>query len=173
MKTDSLQQLLERYREGTLSDSDQAELNRLSRRDEVMAAAGERARHIIRHRTRVGIGLGAVAMAVAGVALWTLLPQHSADRPLVAETTPAVTVEATVEQPVTSLQTQHESIAMAQPVKHHATTTTAHPHRRNEAPSKTSKPELRITNSGNPVVVCNNQCEADSVISDIWKFLTA
>ena len=23
-----------------------------------------------------------------------------------------------------------------------------------------------------PVVVCNNQCEADSVINDIWKFLT-
>ena len=23
-----------------------------------------------------------------------------------------------------------------------------------------------------PVVICNNQCDADSVINDIWKFLS-
>ena len=35
-------------------------------------------------------------------------------------------------------------------------------------------PSVNIPQSpADPVVVCNNHCDADSVISDIWKFLSA
>ena len=64
MKTESQEQLLERYREGTLSDGDLAELNRLSHRDEVMAAAGQRAASIVRRRTQLGVGLAVAVLLV-------------------------------------------------------------------------------------------------------------
>ena len=164
MKTDSLQQLLERYREGTLDAEGQEELARLSRRDEVMASAGVRAHHIIRRRTRIGMGLCIAVTAVAGATLWALLPQHNTEHPLVAEATPAATVEAVAEQSLTAPQPQLETVTMAQPAKHRTATT----------PSSSRKGEALLnTKSDIPVVVCNNQCEADSVISDIWKFLTA
>lgn len=164
MKTDSIEQLLERYREGTLDADGMEELGRLSRRDEVMAAAGARAHHIIRRRTRIGIGMCVVVAAVAGATLWALLPQHDTAQPLVAETAPATTVETAAEQPLAAPQPQHESVAMVQPVRKSPATTNA-PSHKGETPRK-AKVET-------PVVVCNNQCEADSVISDIWKFLTA
>lgn len=157
MKTESLQHLIEKYREGTLSDSELSELQRLSHRDEVMAAAGEKAHSIIRRRRQAGISFAAAALVV-GAALWTLLPQHREEAPLIAETTELPATEpATVEVVATP---QHEAVAMAQPVPHKApaakhTATTATPAANDE-----------------PVVMCNNQCEADSVINDIWKFLT-
>ena len=46
MKTESLERLMDKYREGTLSDEERDELNRLTHRDAVMAAASQRARGI-------------------------------------------------------------------------------------------------------------------------------
>ena len=44
-------------------------------------------------------------------------------------------------------------------------TAAAVPHKQKQQP--------KAAQAGEPVVTCNSQCDADSVINDIWKFLTA
>ena len=153
MKTDSIQYLLEKYREGTLSEGEREELNRLTHRDEVMAAASERAHGIV-FRRRIGIGLATLVLVVGGAITWSQIPR-TVEAPLVAETTVPETIslpEPTVEQAI--------SIDQAPPIVHTHQTKP----KRIQATATTPIEE--------PVVICNNQCEADSVISDIWKFLT-
>lgn len=155
MKNPEIEQLLTRYREGTLSDNELAELNRLTGRDVLMDDACRRADGIIRRRRA---SLFTIAgLLVAGATAWTLLsPQHS-EATLVAEAVVPETVlpaapEPVVEQVAQIKNTEHKPVAATQPRR-----TNTH-----QVPAMTDK----------PVVVCNNQCEADSVISDIWKFLT-
>lgn len=152
MKTDSIQQLLKRYEESTLSDSELVELNRLTHRDEVMQQAERQANGIIHRRRTIAYTL--TGLLVAGAATWTLLTPRNSESTLIAEATvPEVVIsipEPVVEQMAPAAQPQ-PPVATPRPTK---------------AVHKTAK------SSDEPVVVCNNQCEADSVISDIWKFLT-
>lgn len=144
---------MDKYREGTLSDEERDELNRLTHRDAVMAAASQRARGI-QHRTRLGIGF-AVMVLVAGGAVWTLMPR-TGKAPQMAEV--VAPVEVVHPEPVVEQQAMPE----VQPQRPHVQKRSVRP--RDVAPRHAEVDE--------PVVVCNNQCEADSVISDIWKFLT-
>ena len=158
MKTDSIQRLLERYREGTLSGSELDELNRLTHRDEVMAGAERRAAGIVRRRRAVVFTVA--GLLLAGTAVWTLLPMQRQQAPLVAEATvPEVIDEPTVEHLAPAVPVE-PAPSPAKTVRHHAAI----------RPATVATP--LETESEEPVVVCNNQCEADSVISDIWKFLT-
>ncbi len=164
MKKESLQELMERYREGTLSESELAELNRLCHRDEVMAAAGERAAGIVRRRRSIVFTVA--GLLVAGAAIWTLLPQRHESAPLVAGT--VVPEAVTLPEPVLD-EVPVETAAPVKPVTRPKATTRspqhiAETHRVDDVHSQ-------ATASGT-VVTCNNQCEADSVINDIWKFLT-
>ena len=153
MKNPDIQQMLERYREGTLSDGELAELNRLTHRDEVMAEAGSRAAGIIRRRRATLFS--AAGLLVAGATMWTLLSPRSNEAPMIAETSvPEVVILDTPEPTV-------EQAAPATPAVKPRT-----------APKATVARRPAVKPSEEPVVVCNNQCEADSVISDIWKFLT-
>lgn len=155
MKNNDIQQLLERYREGTLSDSELAELNRLAGRDAVMADAGQRAAGIIRRRRTTLFTLS--GLLVAGATMWTLLAPRHSEGPLVAE--------AVVPQPEVVV-TEPAAVEQLAP---------ARPEVRPTVKRQVVKKEVPIIHEpvdSEPVVVCNNQCEADSVISDIWKFLT-
>lgn len=157
MKNPSIEALLERYRQGTLSDSELSELNRLTHRDEVMAQADRRATVIVRRRRTA---LFTVAgLLLAGATVFTILLPQRSEAPLVAEAKvpePVVTTVETVEAP--SLPVQPAVAPQAQV----------------QAPAtiRRSKPAVRQPQE-EQIVMCNNQCEADSVISDIWKFLTA
>lgn len=153
---------MEKYREGTLSDAERDELNGLAHRDEVMAAAGERAHVILRRRRTVAFTVA--GLLVAGGAIWTLLPSERQQAPILAETTVPEVVERvpepTVEQVAPATMPTEEKVV--------AKVT------RRAAPSQlkpTDVPVMPVEND-EPVVMCNNQCEADSVINDIWKFLT-
>ncbi|MBO7101643.1 MAG: hypothetical protein J6V98_06430 [Bacteroidales bacterium] len=153
MKTESLERLMDKYREGTLSDEERDELNRLTHRDTVMAAASQRARGI-QHRTRLGIGF-TVLVLVAGGAVWTLMPRTDKAPQMAEVVTP---MEVTVPEPVV----EQQAVPEVQPQRQHVQKKSARP--LTAAPQRADEDE--------PVVICNNQCEADSVISDIWKFLT-
>ena len=153
MKTESLERLMAKYREGTLSDEERDELNRLTHRDTVMAAASQRARGI-QHRTRLGIGF-AVMVLVAGGAVWTLMPRTDTTPQMAEVVTP---MEVTLPEPVV----EQQAVPEVQPQRPRVQKRSAR--LQNVAPRHAEVDE--------PVVVCNNQCEADSVISDIWKFLT-
>ena len=67
-----------------------------------------------------------------------------------------------VEEAVQPLPLEEEQIAMVQPIANKAETRRAA--QRNEI-----RPATVVESQ--PVVVCNNQCEADSVISEIRRFL--
>ena len=157
MKNPEIEQLLMRYREGTLSDSELDELNRLSGRDTLMDSACRKADGIIRRRRATLFT--AAGLIVAGAAAWTLLlnPLHS-EPTLVAEAVvPEVVLpdipEPVVEQPAVPVKAVERKPA-AKPLPRHTTVLPA------------------AATDDEPIVVCNNHCEADSVISDIWKFLT-
>lgn len=164
MKRESVQELMERYREGTLSECELAELNRLCHRDEVMSAAGERAASIVRRRRSVTFTVA--GLLVAGAAIWILLPQRHESAPLVAGT--VVPEVVTLPEPVL----EEVPVETAVPVK-----PTTHPKVATRSPQRIAETHRvddihsQSTATGT-VVTCNNQCEADSVINDIWKFLT-
>lgn len=156
MKKDTIQELLAKRQEGTLTDSELDELYRLTGRDEVMARADRRASGILRNR-RIGAGIMgfAAVIAVGAVLLFSPTTQHAVET--AATQTPAAPIEVPdMQQP--PVQTTVESAApqvavVKQQPKRQPVTTKAKP--------------------TEPVVMCNSQCDADSVINDIWKFLTA
>ena len=145
MKQNSLQYLLEKYREGTLNDEERGELERLTHKDEVMASANHRVTAIVRRR----VSLAIAAVMVVGVGLMALLPRGM-QQPLVAE--------------VQEMPVVQEELPVVVEVMLPAV---------NSAPEKkaaVAKP--KATRRDEPVVVCNSQCDADSVISVIRKFLS-
>lgn len=145
MKQDSLQYLLEKYREGALSDDERSELERLTHKDEVMASASRRVVAIVRRR----ISLTIAAVMVAGAGVVAVLP-HGMQEPMVAE--------------VQELPAVKEDVPAVEEVMLPAV---------NNVPEKKAaavKPKVKRRDE--PVVVCNSQCDADSVISDIRKFLS-
>lgn len=153
MKQQSIQTLLEKYREGTLTESELAELELLTHKDEVMAAASRRAMGIVVRRR---IALAMTVLLVGGAGVWAVMP-HEGTEPLVAENrVPAeVQLPAVVKEEVQQKQEISVLPTVKSPDKHIATTRAK------------AKPSQKA-----PVVVCNNQCDADSVINDIRKFLS-
>ena len=152
MKQNSIQYLLEKYREGTLSDEERVELESLTHKDEVMAAAGRKVRGIIWRR----VSLTVAAVMIVGAGALTLLPRTQ--EPLLAEAqeVPAVQEEMPMVEDMVrpALPQTVAPVAKPQPTAHKAV----------------AKPAKK--KSEEPVVVCNNQCEADSVLNDIRKFLS-
>lgn len=164
MKTDTIRQLLERYQQGTLSDNELAELNRLARRDEVMDGAEQRARGIVRRRRSV---VAAVAgLVVSGAVVISLLAPGQMPETLVAE---AEVPEVVTASPEPLVEQQPEAAVPVVPVTVKQRAATVRPA---AAPQAVEAVAVHTVAGEDPVVMCNNQCEADSVINDIWKFLT-
>lgn len=153
MKKDTIQSLLAKRQAGTLTEAEMEELNRLTHRDEVMAEADRRAGGIIRSHRAGLVAFAAVVVVTAGV----LFLQPRQEAPLVAERQPMA-----VQQPEVQPEAVVEREAVAEPVQMAA----VKPVRRKAHASAPAKDD-------EPVVMCNSQCDADSVISDIWKFLSA
>lgn len=145
MKQNSLQYLLEKYREGTLNEEERVELERMTHKDEVMAAANCQVKGIIRRR----VSLAVAAVMVAGAGVMAVLP-HDVQQPLVAEVQ---------EVPVVQEETPWVEEVIIPAVK-------------KEPQRKASTVVSKTKRRDEPVVVCNNQCDADSVINDIKRFLS-
>lgn len=182
MKQDSLQHLLAKYQEGTLTSEELERLNVLTHRDEVLAAAEGRARTIVRRRTMRVVGFGMVAVALLGAGVWMLAPRQQQpmvavvneetvmqdEAPMAPDDSPSVEIqEAPTAKPLVAAVTAEEKAAPR--------TAGVESEAVEEEPTFTpADPTISIPQSpADPVVVCNNHCDADSVISDIWKFLSA
>ena len=162
MKNNSIQHLLAKRQTGTLTDSELEELNRLTHRDEVVDAAEKAAAGIVRRRRIATSAAAVIAIAVGTIGISLLMPSH--ETPLVAQQQPS-------QQPVVVEETPQTIEAPAEPLA-------AKPAATPKPAAKTIKDEIapsaeEVKHAADPTVVCNNQCEADSVINDIWKFLTA
>ena len=184
MTQNPLPDLLEKYREGTLSPEELDLLNNLTRRDEVFSAAGRRANGIIFRRVAARTGLAVAALLLVGAGIWMLHP-HSAEAPLVAEAqvpqvaldTPSPTLpqETIFQGRREEEEDSHKTLANNQ-----LPTNKKRTKNRSVAISATPSPQPAVQTtqtivrqSVESIVICNNQCEADSVISDIRKFLSA
>lgn len=162
MKQNSLQYLLEKYREGTLNDEERVELERLTHKDEVMAAASHRVRGIIRRR----VSLAVATVLVAGVGVVAVLPRE-VQGPLMAE---AKEIPAPVVEMQHEVSPSEKEVVSEEPTRESQRAVPMQA-RKADRPVSTlhRQAKSKVTD---PVVVCNNQCEADSVISDIRKFLS-
>ena len=150
MKQDTLQSLLDKFREGTLTDGERTELERLSHKDEVFSAARSQAAGILRRR----VALTVSALMICGAGIWAVLPGGGSQMSQVAE----VVAPEVPAEPAPMVAEVHKT---KRPVA---------------AAIKKARPEevAPIEQAADePVVVCNSQCDADSVISDIRKFLCA
>lgn len=164
MKQDTLQSLLDKFREGTLTDGERSELERLSHKEEVFSAARSQAAGILRRR--VALTVSALMICCAGI--WAVLPGGGSQMPQVAE----------VEAPVPEVQQEvRETLAPEVPAEPAPMVAKVHETKRPvAAETRKARPEVvaPIEQPANdPVVICNSQCDADSVISDIKKFLCA
>lgn len=158
MKQNEIEPLLEKLRSGTLTDDELAHLNALSRRDEVLTNAERRADAIVRRRRGYAMAFSAMAAIGIGAVLLTA-PQRNEPVQLAIQTLPVATKNEPAAQPVAAAELQAEPVQMA----------SAKPAATKRKPATLKTPAKNDT----PVVVCNSQCDADSVISDIWKFLSA
>lgn len=184
----NLEDLLQRYSEGTLTSDERAELNRLTHRDTVVHAALQGAQQI-RHRRQVRISAVASVLLVAGCVLF-LRPNASikqSDMPMMAHTNTSISVpQATIQaqsaqvldvaSATDELRSNSDAISLSESqvesvvepkstVSRQSAQSTLY-----EVQSQMS-PEIVIPDE--TVVACNTSCSPDSVISDIWKFLRA
>lgn len=158
MKQDSIQELLAKRAAGTLTDEELATLNILTHRDDVVACAEQRAVATCHRRRRVA-AMAAGVVAVVAVGLTLLMPRH--EEPLMAkQELPKQQVVADEVLPATVEAAPVQVAAVST-----GETAAAVPHKQKQQP--------KAAQAGEPVVTCNSQCDADSVINDIWKFLTA
>lgn len=157
MKQETIKKLLAKLEAGTLTNEELEMLNRLTRRDEVVAGAEKRAAVIVGRRRRVVAAC--VAVCVMVVAAGLLFTQRHDTAPMVAQQ------ETVVEIP------EEESIMT--PLEVAPQQTAAVNVDKTAAPTKADRKHVAKPTAEDPVVMCNSQCDADSVISDIWKFLTA
>ena len=156
-----MQRLMEKYREGLLSDAEMETLNALAHKDEVMNAASHRAAGIVRRRTAL-CGTVAMVCLMVGAGVWMTSPRQ--ETPLLAE---AKAPEVLVEPTVTPLE--ESTIAENPRVEEKSRPIVTNPVAVKPADIEESLPVEEVKE---PVVICNNQCDADSVINDIWKFLS-
>ena len=130
-----IETLLQRYRNGEITPEEQAELNRLTHRDEILHAAASRAAKIRRQRTTV---VSSVASVVIVAAVFLTITANnstpSADTPLLAQNVIEVNEAPAQKSP---------SAPLKKPRKPSSNTTTQH-RQRPSAPSRKS-------NTPNPV----------------------
>lgn len=157
MKQETIKALLAKREAGTLTDEELEMLNRLTRRDEVVAGAERQAKVIVTRRRRT-LAACVAAFVMVGAAGMLFTQRHDSV-PMVAQN------ETVAEVP-------EEEDIMA-PVEVEPQQTAAVNVEKTMAPAKADRKHTTKPTAKDPVVMCNSQCDADSVISDIWKFLTA
>lgn len=170
MKQNDLQTLLDKFREGTLTDGERSELERLSHKEEVFSAARSQASGILRRR----MALAMSTLLICGAGIWAVVGGVGPQTPMMAETTaPVPEVPEEVREMVapTAATEAAPLVAEAREIERPAVLP------REVKPAVTAPVEesamvATVENpSTEPVVMCNNQCDADSVINDIRKFL--
>ena len=181
MKQESLQHMLSRYKDGTLSDEETEQLNRLTHRDEVFAKATDRAHSIIVRRTRRIVGLSITSAVLLGAGIWAVAGNHKeaggfdTDGQMIAMAEEQITeLPQTINAEMSTSAEETTKPTNIQTLKHSNIQTL----KRSNIEVATSQPTasnqpMNGSKEDETVVMCNNQCNADSVISDIWKFLSA
>lgn len=177
----NIENLLRRHAEGTLTPEEQSELNRLTHRDQVFEAAGRRATQL---RRKQYYRLSAIAsVLVVGGFLYFMRPTVGGVQsgPMMAEVSSTEVANPQVEDwdvEIKANETVHSEFAdkktpeAPSEVKADTTPSRYLQHHADKAEALEELTPATMT-APEPVVACNTDCSADSVINDIWKFLRA
>ncbi len=184
----NIEDLLRRQYEGSITPEEQSELDCLTHRSQVIAAATRRAK-VLRRRQLAGVTGVASILLVAGLIFFVhpTAGEMKTDSRVVAKTDipeMPVTTEVEAEQQPAAFQERPASDKAINAVQDGAVPVSAPSVAVSEsAPTEALSvekavsqetfidvPPTTITRS-EPVVACNTACSPDSVISDIWKFL--
>ena len=175
----NIEELLLRYRDGSLTPDELAELNQLTHRDRVMDAARKQARAIKVRRYTVVAGVAAV-LAVAGTVFHTQSAfDGAADMPMVAQAEVPSPNKAAAPEVTSMPQTGETKAVTVKDVRSYDTAIIS-PKPRLVSADPVEQPANMETIveqqepsmlASDPVVACNTECSPDSVINDIWKFL--
>ena len=172
MKQDTLQSLFDKYREGTITDSERSELERLSHKDEVFSAARSRAAGIIRRRVALAVSV----LMICGAGVWAIIPGGN-QTPLMADAGVGTPHQNEVREVVSQLDSLPQGEQGPQDditrkdVRPAPQSTPEHSSALPQTPRHSTTLPRVEKSTNEPVVVCNNQCDADSVINDIRRFL--
>ena len=164
MKQNTLGDLLEKYAEGTITSDQLDLLNQLTHKDETLAAADRRVRQVRRQRLSWGLSAGALLLVATGL----LLRPTSASMQAPAEMVAAESTE-TIAPPESPTLAPTASAPAAEPVQ----IAKVQPRRVAAANTGSHMAKVEAPRGEEQIVVCNNSCDADSVIDEIWKFLSA
>ena len=173
MKHNEIDSLMRKYTAGTLTDDELQELERLTHKAETMATASRRATAIVRRRAALAVA----AVMVGGASLLTVLPQHD-EAPLVAQRIENGELRTeNGEQKELRIENGELRIENEKPRERRIENGELKIKKtENKKPSEATRAsQLSTLNSQlstQTVVVCNNECDADSVINDIRKFLS-
>ena len=178
----NLENLLRRYQEGSLTPDELSELNQLTHRDKVFAAACQQAQGIRRRRRAVVAGVAAVLVVTGAVFyIQSSTDNMLGDSPVVAQAD--VPRPAEVGLPSVSIPTAPnvvEVVSTSSTNVNHYDTAVLQPKPGLVSPVVVEQPvnvETVVESqepsvvADDPIVACNTQCSPDSVINDIWKFL--
>lgn len=171
MKLDDIQLLLQKYQAGTLSPDENAELNRLTHKDEVLATAFHKADGIVRRRRMRYASFALTGLVLLGVGIWIGHPTQM-DTPMIAELqeVPAAVVDEVPAAIHTQPTVTREPVKAEERIQ---AATTRPVKAAKVAPQPVAPIKVSPAAEEQTIVVCNTQCEADSVITNIWKFLSA
>lgn len=163
-------ELLQQLREGTLDDAGRDELNNALHRDEAVETAARQASRIVHRRWSLRIAAVAALLLVTGSGLWIYQQPTAQHEPL-----------AQVQHNTTAPTEWHADVLPTVAEESPALPTSAKAERRQSTPPSVapkhlaaapSQPDVIAPSIASPKVMCNSQCDADSVISDIRKFLS-
>ena len=178
----NVESLLRRYQEGSLTPEELSELNQLTHRDKVFAAACQQAKAIHRRRYAAVSGVAAV-LIVVGVIFFARPSVDNAlsEMPMVAQTNVPKPTEMEPNVPASSAtpkatevvstpapKVRHNDTAVLQSEPKLVSPVTIEQPASVEAVVESQEPSVVVED---PIVACNTQCSPDSVINDIWKFL--
>ena len=185
-----LETLLQQYCNGEISQDGMAELERLTRRDEIMQSASRKATKIV-HRMLAARSAVASVLIVAA-AYFALMPtstRMTGDAPIVAQNALPLS-EKTIagEEPVaqarettvwdnaqhaTAKHTAANSQEEEKGITAYHNSTPAATGRQETAPQPAQSQAVAHSATQETIVACNTECSPDSVINDIWNFLKA
>lgn len=164
-----MNQLVERYRRGELSDTERKRLEEMSLMDPVMATAAQHARTRRRSQLARVDTTAALLVGMVGAAWWYLAPQSSpsvttrhTSTPTPAEVLPG---EVQPAQPAVLAEPVAQATHVVETVIPADAPAVERPAAAQPQPAAAASPR-------EATVVCNTQCDANDVIDDIWKFLT-
>lgn len=175
MKDTTIETLLKKHEEGSLTDEERDLLETATGKATVMSQACQRATMLRRRRVGMAAGLCSLLLVAGAIVLWqpkaeempkmaTLSQPQTVREPL-----PQAETEAAQELPLQEAHSGLEKVqaAVTLPVAKYPRT------QRTVVPQQAKETTVALQVVEAPQVSCNLQCDADSVISDVWKFLKA